>query len=55
VGRNGATYTFRGPALTGTVTLRDGRVSSMTIHVDRRDVTMTLSDYGVPVSLKAPW
>jgi hypothetical protein len=60
-----AKYTFRSPVLTGTFTVRGGRVSSMTLHIDspksgdtpalRRDVTMTLSDYGVPVSQKAPW
>jgi hypothetical protein len=62
---NDATYAFRGPALTGTVTLLGGRVSSMTLHVDNpaegdtpalhRDVTMRLSDYGVRVSRTAPW
>jgi hypothetical protein len=60
-----ATYAFRSPGLTGTVTLAGARVSSMTLHIDspkttdtpayRRDVTMTLSGYGVPVALKAPW
>ena len=56
-GGNGS-YAFRSSDFTGTVTLREGRVSSMTLHIEsprKRDVTMTLSDYGVPVSLKAPW
>jgi hypothetical protein len=65
VQQSGATYAFRSPGLTGTVSLLGGRVSSMTLHIDRpgksaaaayrRDVTMTLSDYGVQVSLKAPF
>jgi hypothetical protein len=51
--------------MTGTVTLLEGRVSSINLHIDkrgtgdtpaiRRDVTMKLSDYGVSVSRKAPW
>ncbi|MFI6070265.1 hypothetical protein ACIA5C_01600 [Actinoplanes sp. NPDC051343] len=59
------TYAFRSPGITGTVTLFEGRVSSIRLHIDkpgkgdtpaiRRDVTMTLSDYGAPVSRKAPW
>lgn len=59
------TYAFRGPGMTGTVTLLEGRVSSINLHIDkrgtgdtpaiRRDVTMKLSDYGVSVSRKAPW
>jgi hypothetical protein len=58
-------YAFRGPGITGTVTLLEGRISSIQLHIDkpgtgyapaiRRDVTMKLSDYGVPVSRKAPW
>jgi hypothetical protein len=53
-----ATYAFRGAGLSGTVTLLDGRVSSVTVQVDgprKREVHMTLSDYGVPVSRTAPW
>jgi hypothetical protein len=59
VRQDDATYAFSSPTLRGTVTLREGRVSSMTVHIDtpaqRRDVTMTLSDYGVRVAPKAPW
>ncbi len=62
---NPSTYAFTGTDITGTVTVSDGLVSSLTSTVDspargdmpayHRTVTMTLSGYGEPVQVRAPW
>jgi hypothetical protein len=60
-----STYAFTGSGLQGTVTVGGGKVRSLTDTVDspargdtpayHREITLTLSGYGDPVKVRAPW
>ncbi|GLZ02255.1 hypothetical protein [Actinoplanes sp. NBRC 103695] len=59
------TYTYTATGIHGTITVTNGKVHTLTSTVDNpashdkpayhREITMTLTGYGDPVKVKAPW